>query len=131
VIDSLNLSRSIGEAQIAEALDQVILQRLRHHSNEQQAVCSPIVARLYSLLHQAATNGKIPDEIWAITETFEKAKDFLNICDDRVAERDEIIANDKILLKKQRKYLNAIIIVFVVVFMIYTFILVGAYNWFK
>ncbi len=134
VIDSLNFSRSIGEAQIAEALGQVILTRLRHHSGEQQVVCSPIVARFYSLLYQAATNGKIPDEIWAITETFEKATDFLNIWDDLVAERDEIIANDKILLKRQRKrqqYSNAIIIVCVVVFVIYTFVLFGAYNWFK
>jgi len=131
VIDSLNLSRSIDQAQIAEALDRVILPRLRHHSNEQQVACSPIVARFYSLLYQAATNGRIPDEIWAITETFEKTTDLLNIWDDLVAERDEIIANDKILLKKQRKYLNAIIIVFVVVLMIYTFVLVGACNWFK
>jgi hypothetical protein len=131
MIDSLNLSRSIGESQIAEALDRVILPPLRHHSSEQQVVCSPIVARFYSLLYQGATNGRIPDEIWAITETFEKATDLLNIWDDLVAERDEVIANDKRLLKKQRKYLNAIIAVFVVVFIIYTFILFGAYNWFK
>jgi len=131
VIDSLNLSQSIGESQIAEALDRVILPPLRHHSSEQQVVCSPIVTRFYSLLYQAATNGRIPDEIWAITATFEKATDLLNIWDDLVAERDEVIANDKRLLKKQRKYLNAIIAVFVVVFMIYTFVLFGAYNWFK
>ncbi len=131
VIDSLNLSRSIGEAQIAEALDRVVLPRLRHHSSEQQVVCSPIVARFYSLLYQAATDGKIPDEIRTITETFEKARDLLNIWDDLVTERDEVIANDKRLLKKQRKYLNAMIIVFAVVIMIYTFVLFGAYNWFK
>ena len=134
VIDALNLSGSISEAQIAEALDRVILPGLRHHSSEKQVECSPIVMRFYSLLCRAAADGKIPDEIREVTETFENARDILDIWDHRVTERDEIIANDKRLLKKQRKrqqYSNAIIIVFVVLFMIYTFVLFGAYNWFK
>ncbi len=131
MIDSLNLSQSIGEAQITEAVDRIILSRLRHHSGEQQAVCSPIVARFYSLLQQAATNGRIPDEVWTITETFEKSKDLLSIWRDLVAERDKIISNNKRLLKKQKKHLNTIIIVSIVVFVIYICILVGAYYWFK
>ncbi len=131
VIDSLSPSLSKGKAQIPEALDRVIHSGLRHHSSEQQLVCSPTVSTFYSLLYQAAKNGQIPDEIWAITETFEKVTDVLNIWDDMVVERDEIIADNKRLFKRQRKYLNAIIIVFVVVFMIYTFVLLGGYNWFK
>jgi hypothetical protein len=162
VVDSLNLSGSISETQIAEAVNQVVLPRLRHHSCKQNAVCSLIVAKFYSLLYQATTNGKISDEISPITETIEKAMDLLNIWDELVVERDatiaerdatiaelyatlvevdatimardEIIADDTRRLRKQRKrqqYLYAIIIVFVVVFMIYTFVLVGACNWFK
>jgi hypothetical protein len=134
VLDSLNLTKCIGEAQIAAAIDQVILPGLRHHSSEQQVVCSPIVARLYSLLYQATVNGKIPDEIWAITETFGKATDLLTFWEGLVAERDEIIANDKTLLRKQEKrqqYSYTIIIVFIIVFVIYTFILLGAHDWFK
>ncbi len=132
VIDSLNLSRSISEAQIAEALDQVIHPGLRHHSGEQQVECAPIVARFYSLLHQAATNGRMPDEIRTITEPFEKATDLLNIWDDLVVERDKVIANNKKLMKRQKKNLNAMLIIFAVVFVIYTFILIGVTNnWFK
>jgi len=139
VIDSLNLSRFLGEAQISEALDRVILPRLRHHSSEQQVVCSPIVARFYSLLYQAATNGRIPDEIWAVTETFEEATDLLNFWDDLVTERDATIAErdatieaNRTRLRKQRQLFTYIIISIVAVFsLISLFVLVGAHNWFK
>ena len=98
VIDFLNLTGSIREAQIVEAVNQVILSRLRHHSGKEDAICSPTVERFYSLLYQATTNGKISDEISAITETFEKATDLLNIWDELVVERDATIAkrNDTI-----------------------------------
>jgi hypothetical protein len=92
VIDFLNLSGSIGDAQIVGAVNQVILPRLRHHSGKEDAVCSPTVERFYSLLYQATTNGTISDEISAITETFEKATDLLNIWDELVVERNATIA---------------------------------------
>ena len=106
VVNALNLSPALNDAQIAEALNQVIHPGLRHHSDEEDVVCSPLVARFYSLLCRATTNGKISDEIWAITETFEKSTEFLSIWDDLVIERDEIIANDKPLLRKLEKRSN-------------------------
>jgi hypothetical protein len=134
VIDSLNLSPSISEARIAEAVDRVIFARLRHHVSKQDAIYSPTVAKFYSLLRQAAIDGKTSDEIWTITETFEKAGDLLSIWDALVIEGNETIANNKNLLKKQKKCLRcsyAIIIVFLVLFIIYAFTLGGAHNWFK
>jgi hypothetical protein len=101
VIDSLNLSGSISEAQIAEAVNQVVFPRLLHHSCKQNAVCSPIVAKCYSLLYQATTNGKISNEISPITETIEKAMDILNIWDELVAERDStIVERDSTIVER-------------------------------
>jgi hypothetical protein len=134
VIESLNLSKSITEEQIVNAVNNTIQPGLRHHSSKQNATCSPIVDGFYSLLRQAAIDGKVSDEIWTLTETFEKARGLLNTWDELVAERDKIIADNKRLLRKQRKrrkYSDAIIIVFIVVFAIYTFVLIGAHNWFK
>ncbi|MGA2404672.1 MAG: hypothetical protein ABSG91_23715 [Syntrophobacteraceae bacterium] len=91
VIESLSPHQSISEEQIADAVNQTIHSGLRHHSSEHNERFLPIVERSYSLLKQAAVDGKVPDEIWNLTETFEKTKDILSIWEDLVAERDAII----------------------------------------
>ncbi len=134
VLDALDLSPSISEAQIAGAVDQIILPQLRHHSSKQKIACSPIATHFYSLLDKAAASGTVSDEIWTITETFENAADFLNIWNELVTERDDNIADNKKLLRKQKKrqrYSFAIIAVLLVILAIDTFILAAAYNWFK
>jgi hypothetical protein len=128
VINCLNLSHSVNETQIEEAVNQVIQGGLRHHSGEKNPICSPIVAKFYALLNQAATDGTIPDEISEITTTFEKSMDFLNIWDGLVTERDAIIAeyysiivrcNQKLeRLRKQRKLLIYTIIGIIVICLI-------------
>jgi hypothetical protein len=92
VVNSSDLSDSMSETPIAEALNQVIHPGLRHHSDNEDMICSRTMAKFYSLLARAAVDGKISDEISEITATFEKSLDLLNIWDDLVAERDAVIA---------------------------------------
>ncbi len=84
LVKSLNLSQPVSEQQIANAVNDIVQSALRHYYFKQDAIRSPKVAGFYSLLRQTAIDGKIPDEIWAITETFEKARDLLIIWDDLV-----------------------------------------------
>jgi hypothetical protein len=145
VVDSLNLPQQVSEEQIANAVNLIIHRELRHHSPEQLEICSPIVARFYSLLC-AIKDGKIPYEISEITTTFENSMDFLNIWDDLVkqlremvrhrnaaiAERETIINNfdkKRIRYKRQRKYLVIALVVFVSV-SVYSLV-VCAHNWLK
>lgn len=143
MINSLNLSPPVSETQMVEAVDQVIHPGLRHHSAEGDAICSPIVAKFYSILLRATTDGQIPDEIRAITETFEKSSELLNIWEDLVKERDGII-NDIIAernetteelnikidrLRDQRKWFIYIVIsLFAIFSLILSFVHHGTHN---
>ena len=143
VVDSLNLSQSVNETQILEAFNQVIRPGLRHHSGEKDEMCSPVVAKFYSLLCRAATEGKIPDQLSEITTTFEKSMQFLSIWNDLVTERDAIIAERdatiakrditiesyRTRLRKQRQLFTYIIISIVAIFsLIFAFVLVGSHK---
>jgi hypothetical protein len=140
LIKSLNLSQSISEQQIANAVNDIIQPALRHHCSKPDAICSPKVAGFYSLLRQTAIDGKVPDEIWAITETFEKARGLLTIWDDLVAERDATIAQRdaavaerdvKIArLRNQRQLFTYIIISIVAVFSLISLFMLSYHNWF-
>jgi hypothetical protein len=134
LINSLRIFPSIDEAQLTEAVNQVIQKNLRHHSAGDEAICSPIVAKFYNLLCEATTDAEIPGEISEITTTFEKSMDLLTIWDGMVAERDSIIdqRNTKIeALRKQRKLLIQLIILIVIVFaIISSFMLLGGRSWF-
>jgi hypothetical protein len=158
VVDSLNLSQSVSETRIAEAVNQAIHPGLRHHSSKENVICSPIVTKFYSLLSRAAIEGRVPDEIKEITATFEKSMDLLNIWSDLVTERDAIIAQQnatlaqynatfeqqnallaqqnaafeakRTRLRKQRQlFAYALITIFVAFSMIFSFVVVGAANW--
>jgi hypothetical protein len=132
VVKSLNLPRSISEKQLANAVDQTIHSGLRHHSSKQDEILSPIVARFYSLLRQAATDGKIADEVSEIMTTFEKSMDLLNIWNDLVIERDAAIEAGRKRFKKQKRLFTFIIISIIVIFsLISLFLLFCAHNWFK
>jgi len=132
VVKSLNLPRSISEEQIINAVEQTIHSGLRHHSSKQDEILSPIVAKFYSLLRQAATDGKMPDEIWTLTENFKNTKDLWAIWDGLVAERDAVIKATRTRLRKQKQSYTYIIISILVVFLlISSFVLLGAHNWFK
>ncbi len=137
VIESINLSQSISEELITNAVNDIIQPALRHHSSKQDLICSPIVAKFYSLLRQAAIEGKVPDEIWTLSKTFESTTDLLSIWDELVIELDATIADRNLAIeqkdeqiarykRRSRKYKKilyysyAIIIVFIIVFMIYT-----------
>jgi len=132
VVKSLNLPLPISEEQIANAVNQTVHSGLRHHSSKQDEMLSPVVARFYSLLRQAAAEGKIPDEIWKLTEGFEKTKDLWGIWDGIAAERDAEVRAVKTRLKKQKQLYTYIIIGILVVFtLISSFLLFGAHHWFK
>jgi hypothetical protein len=134
LVDSLNLSQSVDETQLAKAFDQVVRQGLRHHSCEESAKCSPIVDRLYFLLSRAAADGKIPDEISEITTTFNKSMPLLNIwdklvkdCNGKIREMNEKFINYRTRSRKQRKLLvTALIITFV---LLICSIVMGVHNW--
>jgi hypothetical protein len=136
IVDSLDLSQSVDDTQIAKAVDEVVRQGLRHHSFKENAKCSPIAARLYSLLSRAAVEGTLPDEISEITTTFEKSMPLLNIWDDVVMERNlkigemnEKFVNYKTRSRKQRRLLlTALIITFV---LLICSIGIGVHNWLK
>jgi hypothetical protein len=138
LIKSLNLFPSISEQQIANAVNDIAQPALRHHFSNQDAICSPKVAGFYSLLRQTAIDGRVPDEIWAITETFEKATDLLNIRDGLVAERDATIAERdatiaerdvKIArLRKQRQLFTYIIISIAAVFSLISLFMLSYHN---
>lgn len=130
VIRSLNLSESISEEQLTAAVNQTIQSELRHHSSGQNEIFSPIVAEFYSLLRQASKAGKVPDEIWTLTKSFEKTSDLLNIWDSLVAERDAIIKAERKRLKKQKRLFTTIIILIVVIFLLISaFLLFASHNW--
>jgi len=145
LIKSLNLFPSISEQQIANAVNDIVQPALRHHFSNQDAICSPKVAGFYSLLRQTAIDGRVPDEIWAITETFEKATDLLNIRDGLVAERDATIAERNATiaerdatiaerdvkiarLRKQRQLFTYIIISIVAVFSLISLFMLSYHN---
>ncbi len=154
MIKSLNLSQSISEQQIANAVNDIIQPPLRHHCCKQDAICSPAIEGFYSLLLQTTINGKVPDEIRAITETFEKAADLLTIWDDLLAERDAAIAEQNAAiaeqnatianrdaaiaergvkiarLRKQRRLFIYIIISIVAVFSLISLFMLSYHNWF-
>jgi len=138
LINSLNLPLSVNETQTVEAVNQVIRPVLRHYFCDEGAACWPIVAKFYSLLCRATTEGKIPDEIWATTETFEKATDLLTIWDDLVAERDAAIAERSATiakrdvtiarLRKQRQLFTYIIISIAAVLSLISLFMLSYHN---
>jgi hypothetical protein len=101
VVAALDLSQSINETLLEEAVKQVIRPGLRHHSGKENGIYSPIVAEFYSLLCRATADGKIPDEISEVTATFEKSEQLLSIWDDLVRERDGIIAKRDTAIAKR------------------------------
>jgi hypothetical protein len=132
VVKSLDLAQAISEEQIVSAVNQTIHSGLRHHSSGQDEKLSPVVARFYSLLRQAATDGKVPDELWTLTENFERTKDLWVIWDGLVAERDAVVEATTTRLKKQKELYTYVIISILVVFsLISSFLLFGAHKWFE
>ena len=133
VIESLNISQSISEEQIANAVNDTIQPALRHHSSRQDAMCPPTVARFYSLLRQATIDGKVSDEIWTITEAFESTTDLLSIWDDLVIGLDQAIEqkNEQVAVYKRRSknyknilyYSYTIFLILVIVYITYSFVL--------
>jgi hypothetical protein len=139
IIEALNLTNSIGKLQMAEAVDSIALPHLRHHRSEQAVASSPTVERFYSLMRQAAIDGKVSDEILALTEPFERARDILNIWDELLEEREALLADrdakieaDRTRLRKQKQLFTYITVSVVAVFsLLFLFMLFGGHNWFK
>ncbi|MDR3555232.1 MAG: hypothetical protein P4L55_10795 [Syntrophobacteraceae bacterium] len=107
--NSLQLIQPPDETLLAEAIDRVIRPGLRHHYGNQEVICSPTVEKFYFLLRHAAIDGKIPDEVAQILSTFEKSLDLLNIWDTLVVERDAIIAQNDLKIRRMKKQKNVLL----------------------
>ncbi len=104
LIDSLDLSLSVNETQLIEALNLVVSPGLRHHSNDEDVICSPVVTKFYSMMLHASVNGKIPIGVSDITTTFEKSKDLLHIWEDMFTGQYAIIAeHETTILQRNEK----------------------------
>ncbi|MGC8490831.1 MAG: sulfotransferase family protein [Syntrophobacteraceae bacterium] len=127
IVKSLNLSETLSNEKIENALNQTIRPELRHHLSN-KIECSPIVENFYSLLSRGATNAKMPDEVGEIIATFKGSMEILSIWDEcardiesESAEREKKIVTIceateeqytvfKARSRKQRKYLTVALI---------------------
>ncbi len=95
-----------GETLLGEAVARLIRPELRHHASSQEQPCSPIVQRFYSVLRDAAIQGKIGEESGEILDRFKKSRALLEIWDAVVLERDSIINQNNTAMKRLKKQKN-------------------------
>ncbi len=81
MLHAQGLSRSTDEAQIAAAVGRIVRPTLRHHLQDEPYACPPVMQELYALLRRAAIDGKISDEAWSITESYQRMAAVCNVWD--------------------------------------------------
>lgn len=78
LLEVLNLGSAL-ETETLKSLQDIIKPELRHYRAKLNEPLLPFVAETYALLAQAATERKIPEELWQIEQAYRQHQDMLQI----------------------------------------------------